>query len=100
MDANNLKTQANSDLPLGYLLVVWDLLANRLSETFYKAKFSNIEKKAIWALEDLGENEWIRNEYQAKPKEKWEQIMLEARSFVKATPATFLIRTNRQSKHN
>jgi hypothetical protein len=48
-----LDKQATLYLPIGHLLVVWDILSNRLPKTLYKDEFTEEEKRAIWALEDL-----------------------------------------------
>jgi hypothetical protein len=90
MDTAKLKTQATLNLPVGLLLIVWDLLANRLSETPYKTEFSEEEKRAIWALEDLCENELVRKGFEGRPKEDWDKLIQEATEFVKTIPGEFL----------
>ena len=77
-------------LPVGHLLVVWDVLSNRLSETTYKDVFTEEEKRAMWALEDLCENELIRNGLVARPEDDWNKLMSQATDFVKTIPAEFM----------
>jgi hypothetical protein len=90
MDKTGLNKQATLNLPVGHLLVVWDVLSNRLPETPYKKEFSEEEKRAIWALEDLCERELARQGFGARPKEEWDQLMGQATEFVKTIPAEFL----------
>ena len=77
-------------LPIGHLIVVWDLLSNRLPETPYKEKFSESELRAIWGLEDLCEDELGRQGLDSTSEEKWEDILDRARAFVQSIPVEFL----------
>ena len=90
MNNKDLTKPTTLNLPAGHLLVVWDILANRLSDTPYKDEFTEEEKRAIWALEDLCENELIRNGFTERPEKEWDQLMKEATTFVKTIPADFL----------
>lgn len=90
MDHEELNKPATLHLPIGHLLVVWDVLSNRLSETTYKDVFTEEEKRAIWALEDLCENELVRNGLGARPEQEWSKLMSQATEFVKTISAEFL----------
>jgi hypothetical protein len=90
MDNEGLDKPATLYLPVGHLLVVWDILSNRLSETPYKDEFTEEEKRAIWALEDLCEKELVRNGFGARPEEQWNKLINQATEFVKTIPVEFL----------
>jgi hypothetical protein len=90
VDTEELDKQATLHLPIGHLLVVWDVLSNRLPETTYKEVFSEEEKRALWALEDLCENELVRNGFGARPEQEWNKLISQAAEFVNTIPAEFL----------
>jgi hypothetical protein len=90
MNNDGLNKLATLQLPIGHLLVVWDVLANKLSDTDYKNKFTEEEKRAIWALEDICENELVENGFGPRPEKEWDQLMEQATVFVKSTPADFV----------
>ena len=90
MNNESLSQQATLNLPIGHLLVVWDVLANRLPETHCKSEFTEEEKRAIWALEDICENELVRNGFDSRPEEEWNQLMQQAIEYVKSIPVEFL----------
>ena len=90
MDTKGLNTQATLHLPIGHLLVVWDVLSNRLSDTNYKDEFTEEEKRAIWALEDLCEQELAKKGFGCRPEEEWNRLMAEATEFVKSIPVEFV----------
>jgi hypothetical protein len=90
MDNEGLDKPATLNLPVGHLLVVWDVLSNRLTETPYKDEFSEEEKRAIWALEDLCEKELVRKGFVGRPEAEWNNLMNKAVEFVKAIPVEFL----------
>jgi hypothetical protein len=90
METEGLNRQATLHLPIGHLLVVWDVLSNRLADTNYKDEFTVEEKRAIWALEDLCEKELVRNGFGGRQQEDWNQLMEQATEFVKTIPVEFL----------
>ena len=89
MNNDGLNKLATLQLPIGHLLVVWDVLANKIPDTNYKNIFAEEEKIAIWALEDICENELEKNGFGARPKEQWDQLMEQATVFVKSIPTGF-----------
>jgi hypothetical protein len=90
MDNEEFDKQATIHLPIGHLLVVWDVLANRLPETTYKEVFTEEDKRAIWALEDLCENELVRNGFGGRPEHEWNKLLSQATEFIKTIPAEFI----------
>ena len=90
MSKEELDKTATINLPIGHLLVVWDVLSNKLSDSPYKDEFAEAEKRAIWALEDLCEIELVRNGFSGRSEKEWEALMAKATDFVKTIPAEFL----------
>ena len=90
METKGLDTKVTLNLPAGHLLVVWDVLSNRLADTNYKDAFTEEEKRAIWALEDLCEQELVRKGFGSRPQEDWDHLMEQATEFVKTVHADFL----------
>lgn len=90
MDKKALKKLATLHIPIGHLLIVWSVLSNRLSETPCKNQLTEEEKRAIWALEDLCENELVRNGFGARSEFEWNKLMSQATEFVKTIPTEFL----------
>ena len=90
MEKEKLNTQAMLNLPIGHLLIVWDVLSNRLSDTNYKDKFTDEEIRAIWALEDLCERELVKNGFDSRPQKDWDHLIEQATEFVKTIPVEHL----------
>lgn len=90
MSDENLNKEASLKLPLGHLLIVWEILSNKLSCLPINDEFTEQEKRAIWALEDLCEQELINNGLTEKTDKEWEQLVERATEFVKTIPAEFL----------
>lgn len=90
MDKDNMNAPSSLNLPIGHLLVVWDVLSNRLSDTTYKEVFSEEEKRAIWALEDLCEQELVKQGYGERPEMEWNHLLQQATQYVKSIPVEFV----------
>ncbi len=74
----------------GHLLLVWEVLSNKISCKPINKQFSEIERRAIWALEDLFENTLVENGCGAMPKEDWDALIEKAGEYVKSLPVEFL----------
>ncbi|WP_321532938.1 hypothetical protein [uncultured Desulfuromonas sp.] len=90
MSEENLSQEASLTLPVGHLLIIWNILSSKLSGSPLNDEFTGEEKRAIWALEDLCENELLNNGITAKTEKEWNQIIDRATEFVKTIPAEFL----------
>ena len=86
----DLNKVATVNLPIGHLLIIWDILSNKLSGSPINENFSEEEKRAIWAFEDLCEQQLINNGITGKPEKEWDQLIKIAKKFVKNIPAEFL----------
>jgi hypothetical protein len=65
---------------------VWDVLANKVTETGFVDALTDEEKRAIWALQDLCERSLIDAGITARPQDEWEALMQSAREHVKSVP--------------
>lgn len=50
MTDDNLVKEATIKLPVGHLIIVWDVLSNKFSECQNSYSFTEEEKRAIFAL--------------------------------------------------
>jgi hypothetical protein len=90
MSEDNLKTVASIDLSAGHLLVVWDILANRLSGSTIVNVLTEEERMAIWAMEDICEEKLKEIGFSSRPQPDWEALMANARAHVRTLPVEFL----------
>ncbi|MES9950254.1 MAG: hypothetical protein ABW118_14955 [Candidatus Thiodiazotropha sp.] len=90
MSDEDLDEEATIKLPIGHLLIVWDILANKNSDLGTNDNYTDDEKRAIWALQDLCENELLNKGISGKPKKEWDELIDRATEFVKTIPAEFL----------
>ena len=77
------------ELSGAHLLVVWDVLANRLSQSAIKAH-SKEEQRALWALQDLCESKLEASGLFGRAEVEWDALMLSEREQVKKLPVEFL----------
>jgi len=90
MSDEELNKEVSVKLSLGHLLIVWDILSNKLSGAPLNDEFTEEEKRAIWALEDLCEQELDNNGIRSKSDKEWNQLIEKATEFVKTIPTEFL----------
>lgn len=90
MPENNMQKKVRIELSIGHLLVVWDVLANKLSGSSVLDELTEEERRAVWALEDMCENCLSENGASARPDSEWEILMATARKHIKNIPADFL----------
>lgn len=86
----DLAKEASLKLSTGHLLVVWDVVANKLSGTQYMDELSEEERRAIWALQDLCERGLVENGLSARPEAEWNELVRTATEHVKSIPVEFL----------
>ncbi len=90
MSDEELNKIATMSLPVGHLLIIWNVLSTKISGSLTNNEFTEEEKRAIWALEDMCERELINQGITEMPKNEWEQLVERATEFVKTIPAEFL----------
>lgn len=95
MTNDDLTQETTVRLSAGHLLVVWDVLANKVTETGFVDALTEEEKRAIWALQDLCERGLIDAGIAARPQAKSEAVMQAAREHVKSVPVEVLDSSDR-----
>ncbi len=70
--------------------MILDVLANKFSETSLRDNLNEDEVRAIWALQDLCEDQIAKIGIRPRPEIEWEQLMAAARKHVKTIPVEFL----------
>jgi hypothetical protein len=83
---DDLTKEVELKLSIGHLLVVWEVLANKLADSAVLDTYAEEERRAIWALEDLAEASLGANGIAPRPKEEWDQLIRAAREHVKHIP--------------
>jgi hypothetical protein len=87
---DGLKKTISLQLSAGHLLVVWDVLANRLAGSSSMNELPDAEKRALWALEDICEEALGNNGLGGRPEDEWNHLMELAREHVKTIPVEFV----------
>jgi hypothetical protein len=87
---NELTKVAHLDLSVGHALVVWDVLANKLSGSDSFEGLNADEKRALWALQDQLEKQLIANDIVARPDSEWSLLVLKAQKHVRTIPVEHL----------
>jgi hypothetical protein len=90
MPTEDLEKEVNLKISIGHLLVVWDILSNKLSCEPINENFTEDERRAIWALEDACEKKIINSGIKARPEKEWNQLIERATAHVKTLPIEFL----------
>ena len=79
-----------TEMTLGHVLVLWEILSNSQSFESLRDKFSEDEARAIWAFQDICENELIKQGVGTKPEEQWNELIQKALKHLKTIPVEFL----------
>ena len=90
MGQDNLNSVAYLELSAGHLLVVWDILANKLSGSTFVDELTEEERRAVWAMEDICEEKLKELGFSSRPQPEWEALMSDARAHARALPVEFL----------
>ena len=86
----NLDKKISTELSLGHLLVLWDILSNKVTGDELRKKFSEEELRAIWSFQDKCEQELTSIGITAKPETEWNELMQNALVHTKKLPVEFL----------
>ena len=86
----NLDKRISTELSLGHLLVLWDILSNKVTGDELRKKFSEEELRAIWSFQDKCEQELTSIRITAKPETEWNELMQNALVHTKKLPVEFL----------
>ena len=90
METEDFSKETSIKMPLGHLLLAWDVIFDKFSDLQPYSSLSDEEKRAIWGLADLLENSLVENGITGKPKVEWEAIIKRAKEFMKTVPVDFL----------
>jgi hypothetical protein len=85
-----LKKNTKIRISTGHLLVIWDVIANKLSGSSFMDTLSEEERRGLWALQDLSEAQIAKLGIEPRPENEWELIMVAARKHVRTIPVEFL----------
>jgi hypothetical protein len=83
MTTEALTTEVPLKISVGHLLLVWDILANRLAGLPVLETLGDEEQRAMAALQDLCENTLQANGFAARPKADWDRLLRAARAHVR-----------------
>ena len=89
MNTDDLGKEVPVKLSVGHLLLVWDVLANKLAGSPVLDTYGAEEQRAIWALQDLCELTLEENGITPRPEADWNRLMQAAREHVKQMPIEF-----------
>ena len=90
MDTEDFSKEASIKIPLGHLLLAWEVISDKFSDLQPYDSLSNEEKRAIWGLADLLEKSLIENGVTETPKAEWEALINRAKEFMKTVAVDFL----------
>jgi hypothetical protein len=77
-------------IPLGHLLLAWDVLSEKFSDLHSNDSLSEEEKRAIWGLVDLLENTLVANGVTSRSQAEWSLLIDQAKQYMKTLPVDFL----------
>lgn len=86
----NFRAVIPVEITLGHLLALWQLISDKLADEPINKNFTEIEKRVIWAFQDICERELENNNIKAKPEEEWNQLVRKAHEHVKTIEVEFL----------
>lgn len=79
----DLDEKVSIDLTLGHLILIWETLSSKIACDPYNKDLSEIEKKIVWALEDICEDRLADLKCGPMPEKEWEALLEKARNHIK-----------------
>jgi hypothetical protein len=89
MTPKDFAKQTPVSISAGHLLVLWDVLANKLVGSKFFDTLGEEEKIALWAAQDLFEHLLDEIGFSSKPAEEWERLMEAARAHARQLPVEY-----------
>jgi hypothetical protein len=89
MTTEDLTREVAFKLSAAHLLVVWDVLSNKLPGSSFGETLSDEERRAMCALQDLCERFLQANGLASRPKPEWDRLLQSARARVRSIPIDF-----------
>jgi hypothetical protein len=85
----DLSKKVPLNLSLGHLLVVWEILSNKLPGSPFFEALGAEEQRALFALQDLSDRVLLENGISALPMEEWDRLVQSAREHVASIPIDY-----------
>jgi hypothetical protein len=89
MTPEDFAKQIPVSISAGHLMVLWDVLSNKLAGSNFFDALSEEEQVALWAAQDLFEHVLDENGISAKPAKEWERLMEAARAHAGQLPVEY-----------
>ena len=89
MTHENLRKPVPLSISAGHLVVLWDVLSNKLSGSIFMDSLTEEERRALWAAQDLFELALQGNGVSARPAVEWERLVKAARAHVSQLPVEY-----------
>jgi len=89
MNYENLAKELEIRPSVGLMLVVWDVLSNKLGASPFLDTLSVEEQRAVRCLDDLCEHALAGNGIAPRPAKEWDALMSAARLHVNSLPIEF-----------
>jgi hypothetical protein len=89
MTREDFAEQVPVSISAGHLMVLWDVLSNKLAGPKFIDGLSKEEQIAVWAAQDLFERALVGNGISAKPAKEWERLMEAARAYASQMPVEY-----------
>ena len=86
----DLNKIVSTEMTLGHVLALWEILSNHKQFENLRDKFSEDEARAIWAFQDICENQLIRLGVGPKPEDEWNELIQKSLKHVKTIPVEFV----------
>ncbi|WP_269539056.1 hypothetical protein [Cerasicoccus fimbriatus] len=86
----NLAQSTSLEITLAHLLVLRELASDKLAGTPLNLNFSEIEKKAIWILEDVIDQKLMDLKIESRPAKDWDELTSRAAKHLETQPCDFL----------
>ena len=89
MKVEKLTGHVRMSLPLGHVVLIWEILSNRLECESCIGSLEDAEKRAMWALEDLCERKLEERGVAALRVGEWEKLVDAAKLLAKDFPIRY-----------
>ena len=85
-----LNKKVSLNISIGHLLILWNVISEKLAGDPVNKIFTEEEMRAIWALQDLCENKLNQNGINSLSETELEQLLGRAADYVRSIPVEFL----------
>lgn len=89
MTPEDFAKQTPVSISAGHLMVLWDVLANKLAGSKFFDALGEQEQVALWAAQDLFEHVLDEIGISSRPTKEWERLMEAARAHAGQLPVEY-----------